>query len=161
MKEGGKGARDGLILAAIVFLGLGGIAAYGFYQDEFSAFTRLQGWNLGPVKAVTREFLEAASKGDAARVESFIAPTPTMEPVHEGGKLRGIKVPAYGGPQEKRLKQIAPSAEAVLGEPRLISLDGGKVVISARYPNSHHMELSWDRKESGWKLIDLNWSETE
>ena len=151
-------ARDNAILAAVIVLVGGGIAVGGFYQDEVSTFFRLQAWNLGPLEAANRKFLEAGAKGDSAALESLLAKNaPKLQPERKNGKIIGFKVPAYGGPQLKRLKQLMPKGDPQIGKPKVVALNGGLAKIDAIYPSAHTLELSWDRTSEGWKLVEVNY----
>lgn len=149
-------ARDNAILAAVVVIVGGGIAAFGFYQDEVTTFFRLQAWNLGPLEAANRQFLEAGSKGDSEALEALIAKNvPSLQVERRNGKIIGFKVPAYGGPQLKRLKELMPKASPEVTKPKIVALNGGIAKIDASYSGAHMLQLSWDRTAEGWKVTDI------
>lgn len=151
-------ARDNAILAAVVVLVGGGVAAVGFYQDEVTAFIKLQAWNLGPLEAANRKLLDAGAKGDSATLESLLAKNvPGLQPERKNGKIIGFKVPAYGGPQLKRLKELMPKPNPEVTKPKVVALNGGFAKIEATYPGAHMLQLSWDRTPEGWKLTDVGY----
>lgn len=155
-RAGGRG-KDGLILGAVLLVGLGAVAVFGFYQDEVKAFFRLEGWNLAPVTDATRQFVRAAAVGDGERVSSMVAPgSQTVQVAEENGKVMGLMVPAYGGPRKVTLKQVAPSENPEIGPPKLVALNGGSVSQTVTFP-THTMDLGWDKTASGWKIANMSW----
>ena len=156
MRRGGMSGRDIAIVAVVLILGIGVVACFGFFQEEAGAYFRLEGWNLGAVKGVTKQFVEAAAKNDSAGVEKFIQDgTQDLEFIREGGKLTAIKIPAYGGPVAKRLSQLAPSADGEISEPKMVTLNGGKVNVKVKYPSGDVLDLGWDKKPAGWKVVSI------
>lgn len=154
-------ARDIAILAVVIIVVGGGIAGFGFYHDEVTSYIRLQGWNLGPVKEGTQQFLAAASKGDGEALTKFLGPeSGDLRPVRKNGKLVSFLVPDYGGPVDRTLKSLAPKPEAKLTDPKMVVLDGGAVTIEAQYP-SHKLELRWNRLAGAWKVIKLDYVKTK
>lgn len=147
--------KPAIIVVAIVLV-LGLIAAVGFYQDEVSGFLRLQGWNTAPVTAVTREFVAAAAKGDGAGVAKLVAANaPEVQPVHKDGEVVAFMVRAYGGATRQSLRQLCPNPEPKLSSPKLVFLNGGSAVIDVAFPGKHVLQLGWDRKQDGWKLVSI------
>ncbi|MBM3458188.1 MAG: hypothetical protein FJX77_06620, partial [Armatimonadetes bacterium] len=69
----GRSAKDVIILLAVILVAVGGIAGFGFFQEEVSGYLRLQAWNTSPLVEKTREFVQAAAADDAAKVEGMIA----------------------------------------------------------------------------------------
>jgi hypothetical protein len=156
-KASGRKARDSVIAVVLVIIGLGAVAGLGFYQDEVKSYVRLQGWNLDPAREASRRFLQAAARGDGDQVAAMISPTAqTVSIVRENGKVTGVSVPAYGGPQKVALKALAPSENPQIEKARLVSLDGGSVSVAATFPKVHSLDMSWDRDGGGWKLKDLS-----
>ena len=155
-KSGGAGQY--VLMAIIIIIAIGGIAGFGFYGEEIGSFFRLQGWNLGAVTQKTREFVDAAAVGDGDKVASYLQPNNTMlKTVEQNGKLVAIMVPDYGGPAKRTLKQIAPTNQPQIGPPQLMPLDGGAVQVLVTYPKSHAVQIRWDRKEGGWKVVGMGW----
>ena len=154
----GKGVRDVVIIAALVVVGFGAVAAAGFYQDELRSFFRLQGWDMRPVTEATRQFLQAAAREDGDRVAAMLAPgAQTIETVQEDGRVTGVKVADYGGPRTVPLKELAPSENPEISAPTLVAVDGGSVSLVARFPGSHSLQMLWDRSPDGWKVKDIGW----
>jgi hypothetical protein len=158
MSAGKKKAKDGIILAVVIIVVVGGIAGVGFFQDEVGAYVRFQGWNLQPATAVTQEFLAACAEGDGARVAGLVdQDSHGVTTMKEDGKVVGFEIQDYSGPKRFKLEELAPGADARLSPPRIVPLDGGSVSVEASYPGVHLLDLRWDRKPSGWKLVLLAW----
>ncbi len=56
-----------------------------------------------------------------------------------------------------KLKELAPNAKPKIYPPRVIPLEGGAVSVEAAYSGKHTLDLRWDRKAEGWKLISISW----
>jgi hypothetical protein len=154
--RGGSKAREYFIIALLVIIIGGGVAAFGFYKDEVTAYVRLQGWNLSPVTQQTERFLEAASKGDGATVESMLAPSiPRVQPIKKNGKLTAFLFQVYGGTETLTLKQLVPDASVKPGKPKITPLEGGVVDIGIKY-RPHLLELKWDLTPAGWRIVVMN-----
>lgn len=155
--NGNTKLRDGLITTVVLVLVVGGIAGFGFYHDEVTAYVRLQAWNLGPVTERSNQFLAAAAKNDGAGVEHLLGPSSgDIQPVKKNGKLTSLMIPDYGGAKERKLTAIAPTPDAKVGAPRVIYLDGGAVVVDVAY-RTHMLKLRWDRVNNEWKIVKLDW----
>ena len=154
------GAGQYALLLALILLGVGGVAAYGFYQEEITAYVRLEGWNLGSATRASGDFLAAAAAADGERVAPmlFDEQNPDLKAVRENGKLVALIIPDYGGPKTRRLKEIAPNAEPKFGEPQMVTQAGGAVVVPATFPN-HELQLRWDRVAGAWKLKAIGWTD--
>jgi len=152
-------AGEYLLMAAIVIVAIGAIAGYGFYHEEIGGFMRLEGWNLQPVKEASREFVKAAAAGDGDQVAKMLATEngASMTAVRRNGKLVAMKVPAYGGPVEKSLKELAPTDSPQIGAPKLVLVDNGQVFVSVSYPKSN-LGIGWDRVGGAWKVTSLTWA---
>ncbi|MGV3725044.1 MAG: hypothetical protein ACO1SX_29440 [Actinomycetota bacterium] len=145
-----------VIVVAVVVL-LAGMGAAAFYQEEVAGFIRLQGWNTGPVTEASQQFIKAAASKDGKKVATFLAQgAPLLEPVSGPGGITAFKIGDYGGPKRRALKEMCPSDSPKLSSPKLVFLDGGSAQVEATYPN-HRLQMTWDRKPEGWKLIALGW----
>lgn len=150
-----KPIKPGLMIVAVVLV-VGIIAGIGFFQDEVSGFMRLQGWNTAPVTEATRAFVSAASKGDGAKVAALLAAqAPEVQPVKEGGAIVAFMVRSYGGTTRQSLRQLCPGGEPKLSSPKLVFLNGGSAEVAVTYPGKHTLQLGWDRKPEGWRLISI------
>ena len=63
-KKRSGGAKSYAVLIGLVLIGVGAVAAFGFYQEEVSAFVRLEGWNLGSATAASRSRSSRSSAAD-------------------------------------------------------------------------------------------------
>jgi len=154
---GGSKVRDTVILVLVVLLAVGGIAAFGFYRDEVTAYLRLQAWDLGPVVRGTRQFVDAAASGDGARIQPLLARDCPAQPIMKNGRLTGFSLADYGGPKAHKLKEMVPTSSVQVKKPELIYLDGGAVVTEIAVPGSHGLKFRWDRRPEGWRIIDITW----
>lgn len=153
-------ARDYVIVTVVVILVLAGIAGFGFYRDEVTAYLRLQAWNMAPVTDGTRQFLAAASKGDSAALQPLLGPeNPDFQPVRKNDKIVAFMIADYGGAKRHSLKNIAPTADAKLGKIEIIYLDGGVATIEAQYP-THRLKFRWDRLAAGWRIMKVEFLQT-
>lgn len=151
-----KAVKGGLAAVAVVLV-VGAIGGAAFYQDEVGGFVRLQGWNTGPVTQATREFIQAAAAKDGERVAGMLATdAPTLQPVKKGNSVSAFMVGAYGGPKRITLKELCPTDSPQLKSPKLVFLEGGSVLVDAEYPGGHTVTLRWDRKDEGWKVIEVS-----
>ena len=157
-RSAGKSRTKDVILLIVLVLVVGGaVAGFGFYHDEVSGYVRLQGWNLGELKGLTQQFLDAMSKDDGERVAGMISPKGPLETVRDpGGKVTALTVFRYGSSTPETLTQLAPSSKAEIGEPTLIFLDGGAVSVFVKYPDAHDLDVRWDRTDQGWKVTGLS-----
>ncbi len=152
--------KDAVIAGLLVVVVGGAVAGLGFYGDEVSSFTRLQAWNLEPVKSGTRDFLAAAAKGDGATAEKYVGPeSGDMRPVRKNGRLVSFLVADYGGPKDRTLKNLAPRPDPKIADPHIVFLEGGAVTVEAKYP-AHLLTLRWDRLAAGWKIIKIDYVAT-
>jgi len=152
----GVQAVIGVVVIALV---LGGIGAAAFYQDEVSGYMRLQGWNTSPVTDASKQFIRAAASNDGQKVATFLAPgAPQLSPISGARGVTGFKIGDYGGPKRHTLKEMCPNASPQFSSPKLVFLDGGAAQVEAKYP-SHRLQMTWDRKPEGWKLIALGWAQ--
>lgn len=155
--KAGSRAKDAIILVVIVIVAVGGIAGYGFYHDEVSSYVRLQGWNMGPVKGLTQQFVEAMASNEGEKVASMISPqAPDLKPVKEGGKITALTVYRYGSKTPETLVALAPTKTPTLSEPKLQSLQGGAVVVNAGFPDDLSLDISWDKTGEGWKVVGIS-----
>lgn len=153
-----KGIKTVWVVVAVVVL-LAGIGAGAFYQEEVSGFIRLQGWNTGPVTEASQQFIKAASSNDGKKVASFLAQgAPLLDPVAGPGGVTAFDIGDYGGPKRRSLKEMCPNASPQLSSPKLVYLDGGSARVEAKYPR-HQLQMTWDLKPEGWKLIALGWAQ--
>jgi hypothetical protein len=153
-------ARDYIIVTVVIILVLAGIAGFGFYRDEVTAYVRLQAWNMSPVTDGTRQFLAAAAKGDSASLQPLLGPeTPDLQPVRKNDKIVAFMVADYGGAKLRTLKSIAPTPEAKIGKLEIIYLDGGAATIDVEYP-THRLKLRWDRLAAGWRIVKMEFMQT-
>lgn len=145
----------------VVLVAVAVMAAAGFYQDEVKSYFQLQGWNLSPVKDATRQFIRAAAEGDGDRVAGMIAEDAQILGVERaGGKVTGLTIPDYGGPRSVRLKSLAPAADAEIGSPTIIALNGGSVAVRVTFPQAHGLQMSWVRSAGGWRVKEIGWVST-
>jgi hypothetical protein len=153
-----KAGRNVVSVIAIVLV-LGGVGAAAFYQDEVHGFIRLQGWNTKPITDASKQFVQAAASNDGKKVASLIArEAPQLDPISDSQGVTAFRIGDYGGPKKHTLKQMCPTGSPQFGSPKLIFLEGGAAQVEARFPN-HRLQLTWDRKPEGWKLIGLGWAQ--
>lgn len=150
-------ARDYVIVTLVIILVLAGIAGFGFYRDEVTAYLRLKAWDMGPVTDGTRKFVAAAATGDGAALQPLLGPeSANLQPVRKKDKIVAFLVPDYGGAKNRTLKRLAPTATAKIGAPEIIYLDGGAVTVDADFP-SHKLKFRWDRLGGNWKIVKLDY----
>jgi len=147
---------DAIIVVVLLVLGVGGIAAFGFYRDEVSAYMRLQAWDLEPTAKGTREFLAAMSAKDANRVEGLFTGRPDdVRVVREDGRV-ALTVSRFGSSRNLSLDEIVPSADGQVGRPQLVTLEGGAVVVPISFPGTDlSLDVRWDRVNGQWKIIKV------
>lgn len=157
-KAAGKSrARDIVIVVVLLGVGVGGIAGFGFYHDEVTSYIRLQGWSLGATGEGTKQFLDAMAAKDGERIEGMFASRENdTKVVREGGKVVRLTVTRFGSSTPLRLEEIVPSADGKVGTPRLITLDGGLVVVPVDFPGTDlSLEVRWDRIRGAWKVTGV------
>lgn len=151
-----KAAQTAIGVVAVVLV-LGGLGAAAYYQDEVHGFVRLEGWNTRPVSSASQEFIEAAARNDGKKVATLLASGAShLNPVIGSNGVTAFEIGAYGGPQKRSLRELCPSASPQLSSPKLVFLDGGSAQVEATFPN-HRLQMTWDKKPDGWKLIGLGW----
>jgi hypothetical protein len=69
-----------------------------------------------------------------------------------------FQIPDYGGPKRRTLQEMCPSTSPKLSKPSLVFMEGGSVEVVAVYPK-HRLQLSWDHKPEGWRLVNLGWAQ--
>lgn len=152
-------AAKNTIAVVLILLLVGGIAGAAFYQDEVGGFIRLQGWNTGPITDASKQFIQAAAQNDGQKVAALLAKdSGRLEPESGPNGVRAFKIGDYGGPKRRTLKEMCPSDSPKLSRPRLIFLEGGAAEVEARYP-THKLQMTWDKKPEGWRLISLGWAQ--
>jgi len=153
-----KGIQAVLGVVAVVLI-LGGIGGAAFYQDEVGGFFRLQGWNTAPVTDASKQFIKAAASNDGKKVATFVAQgAPQLAPVTGPNGVTAFNIGDYGGPKRRTLREMCPNASPTLSAPKLVFLDGGSAQLEAKFP-THRLQMTWDRKPEGWRLIGLGWAQ--
>ena len=145
-----------VVAVAVIVAVLGAVGAGAFYQDEVTGFVRLQGWNTAPITQATQDFVQAASKNDGTRVASLVASgVPEVEPIRKGDSVVAFMVGAYGGAKRRSLRELCPNDQPQISSPKLVYLNGGSAAVDVSYPGKHMLQLNWDRKPDGWKLVRI------
>lgn len=147
-----KGTWGKIIAAVAIIATLAVVVAVGFYQEEVLGYFRLQGWNTQPAEQATKEFLDAAAKGDGKTVGRLTGqPSQWLDPIRSGDTVSGFNVMEYGGAKKYSLQQLVTNPDPQRSPPKLMFMDGGCVEVEASFP-SYKLGLRWDNTSSGWKL---------
>jgi len=151
-------AREFLIMAIVIIVAVGAIAAGGFYRDEVTGYTRLRGWNTKPVLAATQQFLQAAAAGDSDGVAALTdLKSPDLDAVTKDGKLIAFRVTVGLTLTNVSLKKLAPDPNPELSEPHLTYTAGGRANVDATFKDAHRLLFQWDRRGGVWKVVGLSW----
>jgi hypothetical protein len=149
-------AVQSILMVGVAVVALGAIGGAAFYQEEVGGYIRLQGWNLAPVTEASKQFVQAAAANDGKKVASLLAKDSSQLSAETGASgVTAFRIGDYGGPKRHSLKALCPTPSPKLSAPKLVYLDGATARVEAAYPK-HRVQLTWDRKPEGWRLIGIN-----
>ena len=142
------------IMFVIIVVAVGGLCAYGFFQEDIELFIKLREWDHGaPGRAVT-SFLNAAKRGDAVEADRYVDLT-TYKPLKKDDKPIGYFLASPAGILDIPFSELAPDGEVQIASVKFVRLSEGAAEVQVSRKGSDNAKFRLKMREGAWKIVDI------
>jgi len=142
------------ILMVVIVIAVGGLCAFGFFQEDIVMFFKLREWDHGaPGRAMT-SFLNAAKRGDAAEADRFVDMT-TFKPLKKNDKPIGYFLASMAGTLDIPFSELAPEGEVQIASVKFVRLGEGAAEVQVSRRGTEPAKFRLKMREGAWKIVEI------